>query len=155
MDWFNWSNDEEEKSPQILKFEEIENWIDAEFGWYNYIGIRAYVKSAMDNTLATEYPNSPYTAKEVIQWAEWNDKESFLFTPGGQAIEGEEFSDEYLGTPEINPRTGQKNSQAKQDGKILSTAKKVKSSMTNALILLAIAGLAWQSLSAKVKKGGK
>lgn len=149
MDWFNWSNDADEVSPKIAKFNEIEIYVDDKFGSYNYFGIRSFVKSAMDNTLHVEYPNTPYSAKEIIEWAEYNDNESYFFTAGGQAIDGETYSDEVLGAPDINPRTGKKNTQAVKDGAILSA---VKSGTTSIVFIGLAAALFYTYANAKVKK---
>jgi len=154
MDWFNWSNDDEEISPKLKKLNEIEKYIDDEFGSWNYFGIRSFVKSAMDNTLHVEYPDSPYSAKEVIEWSEWNDNESFLFTPGGQAIAGETISDEVLGAPDINPRTGKENTQAVKDGLVVGTLKSASSSMLKVGLALGAIGLLYTFSTAKMKKLG-
>lgn len=108
---------------KIAQLQEIENYIDDRFGSWNYFGIRGFVKSALDNTLAQDYPDSPYSAKEVIEWAEWNDKDSILPTAGMQAIKGEETSDYLFGAPKVDPRTGEKNTQSKVDGIIVDGAK--------------------------------
>lgn len=154
MDWFNWSNDEEEISPKVAKYNEIESWIDNEFGSYNYFGIRSFVKSAMDNTLHVEYPQSPYNAKEVIEWAEYNDNDSFFFTAGGQAIEGETFSDTVFGAPDINPVTQKPNSQAVKDGVILGTIKSGASTMFKVGLTLGAIALLFSFSSAKARKLG-
>jgi len=152
MDLLNWFNDDAEVSPQIQRYKEIEKWIDNEIGAFDYFGIRALVKSAADNTLKEDYPDVPYTAKEILQWAEWNDKSSFFMTPGGQAIDGEQTSDYFFGAPAVDPRTGERNTTAEQNGVIVEFAKSSANSLFKVGLALAAVALLYQYSSAKVKK---
>ena len=143
-------------------FNSITNWIDENIGWWNYFGIRSLIKSAADNTLDQEYPQVPYSARELLLWAEENDKQSFLMTPGGQAIDGENMWHEVAGTPEINPMTGKRNSEEDRNGFVKNTWNDTQILMKKTLIYggVILAGAIIlkpmsEEFAKKLAKGGK
>lgn len=149
MDWLNWLNDEAEISPQIQRYKDIGAWIDDNIGAFDYFGIRALVKSAADNNLKADYPNIPYTAKDIIEWAEWNDEESFLMTPGAQALSGEKTSDYLFGAPAIDPRTEKMNTTAVKNGVIVEMANSAGSKLLYYGLALGAIAILYQFGSAK------
>lgn len=135
-----------------LRYKEVEKWIDFHIGSYNYFGIRSFVKSAADNELEKDYPQAPFTAKEVLEWAIWNDEESFFLTPGAQAIEGEKTSDYLFGAPKIDPLTNTVNSKEAQNGVIVEYAQKTLFSLGGVVLTIGGVLLLYKFASAKVTK---
>lgn len=138
----------------LSKNEEIEAWIDANSPFISYMWIRGLVKSAKDNTLHVDYPECPYSAKEILLWAIWNDEESILMTPGGQAIEGQELWQEIAGTPEIDPMTGKRNSDADINGAVKQFGSSVAMDLFKVGLTLGVLSLLFQFLGAKARKMG-
>lgn len=148
------SSNDQEDTPEVRHYKEISKYLDDKYGFWSYFDIRSVVKSAMDNTLKEDYPNIPYSAADIISWAKWNDKESFLMTPGEQAINGEKTAQELFGAPVVDPLTGKKNSKEKVDGVIVTTLKKTGVNALKIVGVLAAAALAYTYLEVKVKKAG-
>lgn len=132
------------------KNEEVDQYINDYFGYFDYFDTRAYVVSAMNNTLDQEYPNTPFTAGEVIAWAKWNDENSYFMTAGKQAIEGETVSQEIFGTPDINPQTNKANSQDAKNGYIGNLSNDLQNGALTAVLYIGASFLLYEYLKKRV-----
>jgi len=133
----------------------ISEWVNSQFGYFDYFDTRAFVVSATNNTLKQDYPHSPYTAREVILWAKWNEDNSFLFTPGGQALSGQETTQAIFGKPEIDPLTEKPNSKADTLGVVGKVANDIQSGFIKTLIVGGGIVFGFYYLKSKGAKFGK
>jgi len=133
----------------------IGEWVNSQFGYFDYFDTRAFVVSAMNNTLKQDYPHAPYTAGEVIEWAKWNDKNSFFITAGEQAINGQKIEQSLFGKPKINPLTNKPNSKADTIGVVGKFSNTIQSGFLKLLFIGGVGVVGFYYLKSKGAKLGK
>lgn len=82
-------------------------FIVAWFDDYGYWDTRGIVMDAVDNKMY-QSPHCPFSAKEVILYAERFHKESFFISAGGSALSGQSLTQAiFTEKPKVDPLTGE------------------------------------------------
>jgi len=134
----------------MTKNQEVGEYVNDYFGYFDYFDTRDFVVSAMNNTLKKDYPKSPFTAGEVIAWAKWNDENSYFMTAGKQAIKGQTISQEIFGTPEINPATNQQNSKEDINGYVGNVANEIQAQSIKLVLIVGASFLLYEYFKKRV-----
>ena len=135
------------------------NIINAWFDEKGYWDTRGIVNDALDNNLKEGSPECPFSAREVVLWAFRYDEETVFMTAAGQSISGQSMTHWLVGSPKVDPVTGDRNSMADQRGVIGEAVYETKKmAMIGAAVTVA-AGVGYlflkPYLSVKAKKFAK
>lgn len=106
----------------------IEKYFDELYYWEH----RDIVYEARKNNLHNAYPNVPFSAKEVLEYALKDCEDSIIPGASCNAIDGAENYTALMGEPELDPLTGKQNSIEDRTGLIDHTITKLSDGVNEA-----------------------